>query len=233
MLKLPAFRFSLLSLLLVFTLAAVSVSHWVTWQKLLHEQIKVEDLRQQVRVRNDKLGVLTIDDRSQVHVILTERRYEQLDAKKRVGPRGFSWDVYLPAANDWRLCWAFGDVSPFDNNVPTVIHGYQVLGMDAAENPTRLDINLERDSPKGWKTTVSYGDDSWSHPIPEQMTDWIDPAQTSPSVQAGHERHYGVMTESYSPSAGPIVLLNLWKYNSRPSTGVVVWLVPDDPQRSE
>ncbi|HEX5102809.1 MAG TPA: hypothetical protein VFV87_03310, partial [Pirellulaceae bacterium] len=102
-------RFSLRSLLLLFTLAAVSVSHYVTSGKL--EQIRAErdSQRQTIRDLNDQLGRLTVDDPTQVHAIAT---FQPWVAPTHYGSDfvqldGLAWDLHLPAGTEWRLCASF------------------------------------------------------------------------------------------------------------------------------
>lgn len=220
MLKWP--RVSLLTLLLVVTLAAVAVSHWRTSLELENQRSRVAELQQQVRIRNDRLGILTVDDRSQVHVILTDTRYGSVENKK-VGPRAFSWHVYLPPSRNWELCWAFGAFEGMGEVPRDATHDSRVLDID--DGPDTLAIDFEQAPTGSWRMKCKYDQSEWSAAIPDERASWLNHESVYASIAAGDDRRAGPLTESFDPNE-PVLLLDQWHQDLNPSAGVVVWLQP-------
>ena len=217
-------RFSLLSLMLLTTLVCVSVSHWVTTVQLDVERNKVEDLQKAVRVRNDRLHLLTVGDPSQVHII--QSYVFGKDEEQGAGPLRFEWGVYLPPSHKWEIRWAYGDTSEIAYRLSKGHFESAPLIVNSEFNPTKLDVAF-LDSAEGWEIRIAYGSTSVLFPIPKERTGWLQSSGTIPWRAVGDSKWRG--TETQSLEAGePFILLRQWNPSTAGSTweGVVVWLQP-------
>jgi len=105
-------RFSLLSLLLCVTLAAVGVSHWLTNRQLHGVRRERDNYQRTIRGLNDELGRLMVEDSSRVNVMAL---FNPLHVPSGYGPAfakqdNFGWRVHLPPSTRWRLCASFAAI---------------------------------------------------------------------------------------------------------------------------
>jgi hypothetical protein len=222
--KLSRFRFSILSLLLVMTLAAVSVSHWMTWHDLQDRRQQIYELKEQVRIRNDRLGILTVEDPSEIHVISTDIDFQQ-SSDRILGPREFSWQIHLPDSTQYHVRWAFGDIDDIVQNLVSVRAEGTPLNELGLSMQAELQVKLVS-SNDAWELFVTFDDRPLSRKLFSEEVEWIDMERINSYSVAGSFQA-GSFTESF-PADSPVVLLRQWKSTSGRSTrkGVVVWLQP-------
>jgi hypothetical protein len=236
MFKRPGFRFSLLTLLLVTTLAALSVSHWrmsgelakaEQMRKLAQEEARRQ--RQTIRALNDDLGLLTVDDESQVHVIAQSAFRSAPFPRQLHAPwqSSFGWRAYLPATSHWRICWTIGEI-PL-SGIPTSMTGQHMLRETPDGTTTFAVVHLA--SSESGLVLVS-GSMRDATPAVIDLASWTAVFGAEDEVRAemaGNARRGSPGTESFAPS-GPVVLLRQWRVTSSEQmatqTGIVLWLEP-------
>jgi hypothetical protein len=90
---LRGWRFSLQTLLLVFAIICLAVP-------LILQSLKLRDARVELRQLRDQLGYLTVDDRSQVHIIAVDMNE----------PDTWRWRMFLPQGARYTWCLGYGDI---------------------------------------------------------------------------------------------------------------------------
>jgi len=235
MIKRPGFRFSLLTLLLVLTLAAVSVSHWRTNRELAKAELILKVAREEARTKqqtirqlNDELGRLTVDDESQVYVISQKAGVIEPYPRRYHVPwqSSFAWCAYLPSETDWQVCWNGGEI-PLNGGLRPKL-GQHVLRQPPADGRVTLMISHLSPWDSGLALVFRCADDIWSAVIPRVTLAEFRADDEIHTEIAGSVRG-GTQTESFPPTDA-VVLLRQWRDNSDQQTatrpGIVVWLEP-------
>jgi hypothetical protein len=162
-------RFSMLTLLLLVTLSCVSVSHWLTSQRLTRMQLEMAEQRRIVRNLNEDLGNLTIDDPDDVHVIATDHvrtadRHGEL-------PLRIGWKLHLPKQTSWQVCWSVGDVPM--SGMPRETDG--TLALDTGlDSECQIGVSLTHSGSTGWLATVSNGNEEVPYFVPATESRWLN-----------------------------------------------------------
>lgn len=244
MFKWPGFRFSLLTLLLVTTLAAVAVSHWRASRELARAELLWKAARDDaqwkqrtIRALNDELGRLTVDDETHVHVIAQKANSVAPFPRQYHVPwqSSFTWNAYLPAQTDWQVCWAGGELPAV--GVPRVRTGQHLLRIDPTAD-RRVTLSATHQSPweSGLALVFRSGDDIWSGAIPRDVLAEFHADELIYSEVVGAPGRGGFQTVSFPP-VGPIVLLRQYRASgdAQQSTllGLAVWLEPVPKEHSE
>jgi hypothetical protein len=234
-------RFSLLTVLIVVTLICVTTSHILTSIRLSRIEERNRELQRTIRERNDRDGILTVDDPQLVHVIA--RVPDINDAAVPTPPTGCSWQMHIPSGKKYRICWATSQI-PLEG-LPGLKSGDRLL-RTGSENLTRLEVRYpEPVNPATDRclflfefdcSTIDPADDDWwqSRVLPEDNL-WLDETPCSFEVAGGDCQWGNSFTESFSPIES-IVLLRIRRQSPQisrlvryddPQPGFMVWLEPE------
>jgi hypothetical protein len=236
--KLPLYlRFSLLSLLLLVTLAAVGVSHWLTSRRVARLEGQVAEQKRTIKTLNDQLGILTVEDPDDVHVIMhldphAESWHEEL-------PLEFGWEIHIPPQTKWRLRWATGDIPITGLPGESVGEWLVDTGLDSQFN---VRIDLSNSPARGWLLKVVPATNEFPHFIPNDETQWLnEKIPVAWDDSGGNLDEWTAETESF-PTDDAIVLLrcrpaydgahdiiNGWRpvpNNAPLADGLMIWLEP-------
>ena len=223
------FRFSLLSLFLLVTLAAAVVSHWLANRSLRQQDQIIARQQGTIRELSDELGRLTVDDPAKVHVISLTADLERPNPPWKTP---LKWHIHLPRSTDWQVCWAAG-VTPTSGVPAAKLGSHRVT--PSADGSVELTLSYGPRLGEGMSLVFHSDDDLWFGDIPRETlapfadNDWID--NEIAGSQSGQAQ-----TESSSPS-GAVRLLRQWNLQNLKaigsSPGIAVWLepVPKGPDR--
>jgi hypothetical protein len=234
MFKRPAFRFTLLTLLLVVTLAAASVSHWLTSRELLVLRERGEEQKEQIRELSHRLGELTPEDLPYVQVksISTDHMPWELAP---VGPkRAFQWHVHLPSHKKWRLCFA-------TNAIPlSGVPEGECTDLETTSSVwSELGLEFRHEEELGWTVHIrcEAAKIKWlTVPVPASDSHWLDQDAPTSLERAGEPDLHNPewLIEQFS-CGQPVVLYRErrfiersdWevKENPEPCEGFMLWLV--------
>jgi hypothetical protein len=183
MISLRYLRFSLLSLLLLTTLAAMSVSHWLASRELSKSTAKLAEQHKQIRDLSHRLGILTEEDLPYVQVqrVLRERD-GSIPIEEWLRRVEASWLVHLPTHSKWRLHWASGNIPK--EGLPAEIAGSRDL--PPQENQwSSLSISFEQNRILGWAAKFTYEGETWDYWIPYDSSQWLEPESHTDGYYAG------------------------------------------------
>ena len=222
MLKRLHIRFSLLSLLLVVTLAAVVVSHWLANRSLRQRDDVIAQQKGTIRTLSDELGRLSVDDPAMVQVISLTADLERPNPPWKVP---LKWHIHLPQSKDWQVCWAAGSIAT--NGVPaSKLGSYPVT--PSADGSVELTLSYGPRLSDGMSLVFHGNDEVWFGDIPREAlapfadNDWVD--NEIAGSQAGQAQ-----TESSLPT-GAVRLLRQWNLQNLKAIGncpgIAVWLEP-------
>jgi hypothetical protein len=198
-------RFSLLSLLLLVTLAAVSVSHWLTSRRAARLEGEVAEQKRTIRTLNDKLGILTVDAPDDVHVIMhLNHNSESWNGEI---PLQYGWEIYIPPQTQWRLRWAVSNIP--GKGLPSKTAGEWLVntGLDSRFN---VRFDLSNSPARGWLLKVMPAADQFPYFIPDDLSGWLNEEMSLAWDDAGGDLYdpIGWTTETESfPKMDNIVLL--------------------------
>lgn len=196
-------RLSLLTLLLLLTVAAMVIAIW----KLYAE---VVPLRAENRELRDELGELSIDDPDKVHAILTPQ--------SEPGRFNYKWRLWIPEGRRYKLCWTTSKVPK--QGFPTKPTSLPLPG--SGEHWLEYRIFLEEETGK-WRDLVYTHEMSYSG-------DYQDWPTWDPRIGTGET--VGETTHVFDP-AERVVLARWHIGRSKasaqieyPSAGFLIWLEP-------
>jgi hypothetical protein len=199
-------------------------------QRLRLAQEESRKQRQTIRTLNNELGILTVDDPSQVHVIARDafgiapfpRRFEV------PWRSSFAWHAHLPDSSYWRICWADGEIA-LDGTLP-VMSGYHII-RPAADSDGTTTFAVVHLGPWESGVVLVVGSARDVRPVIFHFatgTEFLAEDEICMET-AGSARQGLPGTETFPPTR-PIVLLRQWRMrtgehaSTRP--GIVVWLEP-------
>lgn len=223
------FRFSVLSLLLIVTLAAVTTSHVLLSRRNAALAARIREQQKTIRAQNDKLGQLTVDDPEQVHILDTSAR----EMPGRL-PETFEWEMYAPPKTRWRVFWA-------TKKIPASGISMERLGGDLLQSPidrTRFDVSIRRPVANGLNSRLDLRFESqvWKVELDPVEATWLDENTAISWEGAGGTHYWDHATQSFK-SDQPVVLLRVRRQsfvgaiggvedNPNPCEGLMIWLEP-------
>jgi hypothetical protein len=208
----PAFgpRFSLLTVLLVMTIAGLSLVIWRQWRE-------VGPLRAEVRRLRNEVGELSIDDRTKVYAI-------RIPTKE---PLSWKWRVWLPDATGGVIHFHFGEVAR--DGFPDSHHS-SGLGLHAGEHV--IELKVFRDPVSGkWKASCA----GTTTTLSEAGTEWF-----TGKMRMSTSDGVGIETVGMEPGKNTLVLMRHrvalekdaggpfsprdFVKDSSPAPGFIIWL---------
>lgn len=233
-------RFSLLSLLLAITVAAVAVSHWLTSRELRIARDAIKEEQRTIRRLNDQLGHLTIDDPARVHIIAL---FDPTLAPKDYGAAftkqdNLGWRVHFPAGTRWNLYASFAGIPKQGFPVPTS----DVLLPVSKGQVCDIYFSCRQSSSLGWVAELAFEDQVERSFIPTKQAEWLSSTEPCEGECAGECQGFpsglhGYCTESFGPDEKIILLRQRrmmppattnrpWNSDPNPCQGLMIWLEP-------
>jgi hypothetical protein len=146
-------QFSLATLILLVTIAALVVALWTTSQRWKKDVAELQKLR-------DLVGELTISDPDKVHAIRVPS----------TGQLKWQWRVYLPAGRQFRLRLITGDVPRA--GVPAPGKAVGMYGFLDCSGEFLLSANVEKNRRGTWVLAAS-APPSWDGSNPFPNDEWL------------------------------------------------------------
>ena len=243
MFKRPVIQFSILTLLVVMTLAAVSVSHVRTSWELAQAKRDVQLARRQMTIQNnairhlnDSLGRLTVTDPAKVHVINASPCWLDGTFDEDRPPHYSCWRLYLPEGSRWKVWWAAQNI-PADGLPEKKSGGFELnrdaggIGYLSAQFSKPLDFGFLIHAE--WALDVSNASDA-KEPVwlsPEEAR-WLSSRSPVSWTGTGGDQNAAPHTKML-PLDQPIVLQRIRRLEkessgqtAKPSDGFMIWLEP-------
>ena len=222
------FRFSLLSLLLLTTVAAVAVSHCLTSRRLSVARLELEAQRESIRELSHELGQLTVEDRFEAHV---QRRADE--TKRRPGQDAyrrfeFRWLIHLPSHKRWRVAWAAERI-PVEG-IPTSVAGYFDFTPPASGDWASLELRFSAAADNAWTASIfSEYDHAWhACEITWEQGHWLEPgAQTEEVIFGPGSPHISSKFTTYSCDQPLVIFREFQTSQGEPTgSGFALWAEP-------
>ena len=233
MLSRPNFRFSIFSLFLLITLAAVSVSHWLTSRKLREKESRDQNSSLEL------FSKLKCEHPDDAHVM--GNTFFTTDFEQPVTDWG--WRLHLPAAKRWRVCWIVGQI-PL-SSLPAKPIGFRDLPPITGDAQLGFDVTVPEDDSAPPTIDFHFGPYQsqpplrWSQAVVgvERKLTWaFDLNAEVWWEQAGKQRD-GDVSSSFGEQ--PVVLLRKGfrvpplqslDPDETPAEGILIWLEPVSAQ---
>jgi hypothetical protein len=255
MIKRPAFRFTLLTLLLVVTLAAVSVSHVLTSWELASSREELRAARREanvargqllvqanvIRHAKDELGRLTIKDKSMVHVISASPYWRDGSFDPDRPPLNLCWNLHLPKGSRWKVRWATRQI-PAAGFPDSDLGGFELIADSgqwaylAAQflNSPQWDFLI---SVPNWELLVSDHTDIRDHShLDNEESRWLKKGTAVSWEGPGGDQNASPHTVVLSPDQAIVLQLVRLKNdegasddNTKPCDGFMIWIEPWQP----
>ena len=233
-----SFRFSVLSLLLLVTLAGVTTSHVLTSKRNVALATRIREQQKLIRQQNDQLRQLTVDDPQQVHIISKSDIWpsDKLFLNGRP-PEMLQWELHFPPKSRWKIFWATAKIP--QTGLPSQRLGGHLLSVPT-DHHSYASVDLHEAYLFIWKMRIGFEAEGWAAELTNEEAAWLQEKAAISWEAIGGDQHHKPFTESFAPDK-TIVLLRIRRMiDTGPSTvqddlnpceGFMVWLEPQFDRR--